>query len=119
MESSCESASSKLLGMGSVWGFAMVRGYQEQSERPFLACLKHFVGYGASEAGRDYNLTYIPDVQLRNVYLPPFKECLEAGARTVMPSFSDLNGMPPTGSKWLMRDVLRDEWGFDGFVVSD
>ena len=100
-------------------GVAMVRGYQENDGPGLLACLKHFVGYGASESGRDYNTTNIPELELRNVYLPPFLACVQAGAASVMPSFSDLNGMPPTGNHWLLQEVLRDEWGFSGFVVSD
>ena len=100
-------------------GVAMVQGYQENDEHQLLCCLKHFVGYGASESGRDYNTTNIPELELRNVYLPPFLACVRAGAASVMPSFSDLNGMPPTGNHWLLQEVLRDEWGFKGFVVSD
>lgn len=100
-------------------GAAMVRGFQNDPEHQLLACPKHFVGYGASESGRDYNTASIPEPELRNTYLPPFKAALDEGALSVMPSFSDLNGRPPTGNRWLLRDVLRDEWGFDGFVISD
>lgn len=100
-------------------GSAMVRGFQNGTEHQLISCLKHFAGYGASEAGKDYNTTNIPEVELRNVYLPPFKACLEAGALTIMTSFSDLNGMPASGNAWLLDDVLRREWRFTGFVVSD
>ena len=100
-------------------GAAMVRGYQNDTSEQLVACLKHFVGYGACEAGKDYNTTNIPEVELRNVHLVPFKAGVDAGAMSLMPSFSDLNGQPPSGNAWLLRDVLRDEWGFDGFIVSD
>ena len=100
-------------------GVAMVRGFQNGTEHQLISCLKHFVGYGASESGKDYNTTNIPEIELRNVYLPPFKACLEAGAMTIMPSFSDLNGMPASGNPWLMQDLLRGEWSFAGFAVSD
>ncbi|MGV0035220.1 MAG: glycoside hydrolase family 3 protein, partial [Candidatus Azotimanducaceae bacterium WSBS_2022_MAG_OTU7] len=98
---------------------AMVRGYQDDPDSPMMSCVKHFVGYGACESGRDYNTTNISENELRNVYLPPFKQAIDAGALSLMPSFSDLNGMPPTGNPGLLRTLLRDEWGFDGFVVSD
>lgn len=100
-------------------GTAMVRGFQNGTEDQLLSCLKHFAGYGASESGKDYDTTNIPEIELRNVYLPPFKACLDAGALTIMPSFSDLNGIPASGNAWLMRDLLRGEWCFAGFVVSD
>jgi len=83
------------------------------------ACAKHFAGYGASESGRDYNTTNIPEHELRDVHLPPFKAALDAGVATVMTSFSDLNGIPATANALLLRQILRDEWRFDGFVVSD
>jgi beta-glucosidase len=83
------------------------------------ACAKHFAGYGASEAGRDYSTTNIPENELRNVYLPPFRAAVDAGVATLMASFSDLNGVPATGNRFLMTQVLREEWQFDGFVVSD
>ncbi len=105
-----------------VLGAAMVRGFQgDDLSRPgsIAACAKHFAGYGASESGRDYNTTSIPESELRNIHLPPFKAALEAGVATFMTSFSDLNGVPATGNEWLLRQVLREEWGFDGFVVSD
>ena len=101
---------------------AMVEGFQgDDLSAPgtIAACAKHFAGYGASEAGRDYNTTNIPENELRNVYLPPFKATVDAGVATLMTSFSDLNGVPASGNRFLMQDVLRDEWDFDGFVVSD
>jgi len=101
---------------------AMVEGFQgEDLSAPgtIAACAKHFAGYGASEAGRDYDTTNIPENELRNVYLPPFKAAVDAGVATLMASFSDLNGIPATGNRFLMTEVLREEWRFDGFVVSD
>ncbi len=101
---------------------AMVRGFQGDDladTGTIAACAKHFAGYGASESGRDYSTTNIPENELRNVYLPPFKAAVDAGVVTLMASFSDLNGVPATGNEFLMRHVLRDEWGFGGFVVSD
>ena len=101
---------------------AMVRGFQGDdltAPGTIAACAKHFAGYGAAESGRDYATTNIPENELRNVYLPPFKSAVDAGVTTLMASFSDLNGVPATGNEFLMRTVLRDEWGFDGFVVSD
>jgi beta-glucosidase len=101
---------------------AMVEGFQgEDLTEPgrIAACAKHFAGYGAAESGRDYATTSIPEIELRNVYLPPFKAAVDAGVATLMPSFSELNGIPPTASEFLLRQVLRDEWHFDGFVVSD
>jgi beta-glucosidase len=106
----------------SVLGAAMVKGFQgDDFSKPgnIAACAKHFAGYGASESGRDYNTTNIPENELRNVYLPPFRAMVEAGVATVMTSFSDLNGVPATGNRFLLQQVLRDEWQFDGFVVSD
>jgi beta-glucosidase len=106
----------------SVLATAMVEGFQgDDLSAPgsIAACPKHFAGYGASEAGRDYNTTNITENELRNVYLPPFKAAIDAGAATIMASFSDLNGIPATGNRFLMTEILRNEWGFDGFVVSD
>jgi beta-glucosidase len=105
-----------------VMGAAAVRGYQGTDlAKPgsIAACAKHFAGYGASESGRDYNTTNIPENELRNVYLPPFKAAIDAGCATVMTSFSDLDGVPATANSFLLRQVLRDEWAFDGVVVSD
>ena len=111
----------------SVLGAAMVRGFQGGAPNgdrldkrgAIAACAKHFAGYGAVESGLDYNTTNIPENELRNVYLPSFKAALDEGVATFMSSFSDLNGVPCSGNEFLMKQVLRHEWGFDGFVVSD
>ncbi|MFA7089970.1 MAG: glycoside hydrolase family 3 N-terminal domain-containing protein [Bacteroidales bacterium] len=106
----------------AVMGEAMVKGYQGTdpgSPESMAACVKHFAGYGAAEGGRDYNSTFLPERVLRNVYLPPFQKAVEAGALTLMTSFNDNDGVPSTGNTFLLRDVLRDEWNFTGFVVSD
>ncbi len=103
-------------------GAAMVRGFQGEDLADPLsiaACAKHFAGYGAVEGGVDYSSANIPENELRNVYLRPFQDALEAGVATFMSSFSDLNGVPATGNDFLMRQVLREEWGYDGMVVSD
>ncbi|HEY6914471.1 MAG TPA: glycoside hydrolase family 3 N-terminal domain-containing protein, partial [Paludibacter sp.] len=108
--------------LASMMGAAMVRGFQGKNlkdKNAMAACVKHFVGYGAAEGGRDYNSTNIPIHLLRNVYLPPFQKAIEAGAATVMTSFNDNDGIPSSGNDFLLRTVLRDEWKFDGFVVSD
>lgn len=106
----------------SVLGAAMVKGFQGDSlshPTSIAACPKHFAGYGAAEGGKDYNSTFIPERRLRNVYLPPFEAAAKAGAATYMTSFNDNDGVPSTGNIFLLRQVLRDEWGFDGFVVTD
>lgn len=106
-------------------GAAMVRGYQgrtpEELAQPghLLACAKHFAGYGAAEGGRDYNTGEISRNTLRNIYLPPFKAALDAGAWTVMSGFHDLDGESVSGSRFLLTEILREEWGFRGFVISD
>ena len=103
-------------------GLAMVRGYQgdDLSDPTALAaCIKHFVGYGAAEGGRDYNTTVITERMLRNTYFPAFKATAEAGAATLMTSFNEIDGIPSTGNKWLLKDILRDEWGWDGMIVTD
>ena len=106
--------------LASVMGAATVRGYQGQdSIVKMAACVKHFVGYGVSEGGRDYNTTWIPEVQLRETYLPPFKAALDAGSLSIMCSFNDINGVPVSANKHLMREILRDEWQYDGLLVSD
>ena len=108
--------------LASALGAAMVEGFQGTDltqAGTIAACAKHFAGYGASESGKDYNTTNIPENELRNVYLPPFKAAVDAGVATLMASFSDLDGVPATGNRFLMRQVLREEWGFGGFVVSD
>lgn len=100
---------------------AMVRGYQgtQLDSTSMAACIKHFVGYGAGEGGRDYNSTYLTERQLRNVYLPPFEAAVKAGAMTLMTSFNDNDGVPSTGNTFVLKDILRGEWGFDGLVVTD
>lgn len=106
----------------SVMGVAMVKGLQtDDLKNPTAigATAKHFIGYGASEGGRDYNSTSITPLSMRNIYMPPFKAAVEAGAVSVMNSFNDNDGIPMTGNRYLLRDVLRDEWGFRGFVVTD
>jgi beta-glucosidase len=93
---------------------AQVRGFQGDflgAPSHILACVKHFAGYGAAEGGRDYDGVDISDDQLWNVYLPPFKSAVDAGVGTVMSAYMDLNGVPATGNRWLLQDVLRDEWG--------
>ena len=103
-------------------GVAMVQGFQgDDFAEPgsIAACAKHFAGYGAVESGRDYATTNIPDTKLRNVYFRPFHAAVDAGVATLMTSFSDLSGVPATGNSYILDDVLRGEWGFDGFVVSD
>ena len=108
--------------LSSVMGAAMVRGYQGDSlndPTSIAACAKHFVAYGAAEGGKDYNSTFIPERVLRNVYLPPFKAAAEAGCATFMTSFNDNDGVPSTANSFVLKDVLRDEWGYDGMVVTD
>ena len=104
----------------SVMGAAAVRGYQgSDSIVRLAACVKHFAGYGVSEGGRDYNSTWIPEVQLRETYLPPFKAAIDAGSLSIMCAFNDINGVPASGNKHLNVDILRHEWQFDGLLVSD
>lgn len=104
----------------SMMGAATVRGYQgSDSIVQLAACVKHFVGYGVSEGGRDYNTTWIPEIQLRDTYLPPFKAALDAGALSIMCSFNDINGVPTSANKHLNVNILRHEWQYDGVLVSD
>ena len=106
----------------SVLGAAMIEGFQGgdlSATGTIAACAKHFVGYGAAESGRDYATTNISENELRNVHLRPFKAAADAGVTTMMTSFSDIDGVPATANEYLVRTVLRDEWHFDGFVVSD
>ena len=122
--------------LSSAMGAAAVEGYQgvdlgatthnreaglSALSRPgsIAACVKHYVGYGAAESGRDYNTTEISEHTLRNVYLPPFRACIDAGCATVMSAFNDLNGVPTSGNQWTIRQILKTEWAFDGIVVSD
>jgi beta-glucosidase len=108
--------------LASTLATAMVRGIQGDSlndPTSLAACAKHYVGYGFAEAGRDYNTTYISEPVLRNVVLKPFHAAKEAGAQTFMSAFNDLNGIPASGNAFTLKKILREEWGFDGFVVSD
>jgi beta-glucosidase len=108
--------------LGSQMAAAQVRGFQGNTlggEEHIVASVKHFAGYGAADGGRDYDSSNISDEQLWNVYLPPFHAAVQAGAGSVMSAYMDLNGVPATGNKFLLRDVLRAKWGFKGFVVSD
>ncbi|RUA11786.1 MAG: beta-glucosidase BglX [Flavobacteriia bacterium] len=108
--------------LGSKIAEAMVKGYQGDdlaAAHTMLACVKHFALYGAAEAGRDYHSVDMSKIKMFNQYLPPYKAAVDAGAASVMTSFNDVDGVPATGNKWLLTDLLRDRWGFDGFVVSD
>ena len=106
--------------LGAAVGAAQVRGFQgDWSAENVIAGPKHFAGYGAAVGGRDYDEADISDHQLWNVYLPPFRAAVEAGAGNVMTAYMDLNGIPASGNRWLFTEVLRDVFGFDGFVVSD
>ncbi len=108
--------------LDSRMGAAMVKGYQGSDfadPTSMAACIKHFAGYGAAEGGRDYNSTMISERSLRNTYLPAFQACVDAGALTLMTSFNEIDGIPSTGNDFLLRDILRGEWGFDGIVVTD
>jgi len=101
--------------LGSLMAAARVRGFQQN----IFATVKHFAGYGAAEAGREYNETEISERTMREIYLPPFKAAVDAGVASVMSAFNDIAGVPASGNAWLTDTVLRREWGFDGFVVSD
>ena len=103
-------------------GAAIVRTTQGENladPENVACCVKHYAAYGAPEAGRDYNAVEVSERMLRETYLPAYRDCLEAGARLIMPSFNSLNGIPSVANKWLMNRVLREEWGFDGVVISD
>ncbi|MGJ1196585.1 beta-glucosidase BglX [Sphingobacterium spiritivorum] len=100
----------------------MVKGYQGNdlaANNTLMACVKHFALYGAAEAGRDYNTTDMSLHRMYNEYLPPYKAAIDAGAGSIMTSFNDINGVPATANKWLMTDLLRQQWGFQGMVVTD
>lgn len=108
--------------LGSMVAKAMVKGYQMDdlmAENTMMACVKHFALYGAAEAGRDYNTTDMSRIRMYNEYFPPYKAAVDAGVGSVMTSFNEVDGIPASGNKWLMTDVLRNQWGFDGFVVTD
>src|SRR5216684_4859847 len=108
--------------LGSVIAAAKVRGFQGKSmadPESVIACAKHYVAYGAIEGGRDYNTVDISEELLREVYLPPFHAAVDAGVGTLMSAFNDLNGIPATANRHTLTEILRDEWKFTGFVVSD
>jgi beta-glucosidase len=106
--------------LGSLIAKARVQGFQGNlSNKNIIACAKHFAGYGFAESGRDYNTVVVSDDVLHNTILPPFKASVDAGVKTFMNSFNDLNGIPATGNTYLQRDVLKKAWNFKGFVVSD
>lgn len=108
--------------LGGLIAKAMVRGYQGSDlskNNTILSCVKHFALYGAPEAGRDYNTVDMSRIRMYNEYLPPYKAAIDAGAASVMASFNEIDGIPATGNKWLLTDLLRKQWGFKGFVVTD
>ncbi|WP_228235580.1 beta-glucosidase BglX [Allomuricauda sp. M10] len=108
--------------LGSRIAEASIKGYQGDdlaAAHTVLACVKHFALYGAAEAGRDYHSVDMSKIKMFNQYLPPYKAAVDAGVASVMSSFNDVDGIPATGNKWLLTDLLRDKWGFNGFVVSD
>lgn len=108
--------------LGSEIAKAMVQGFQGNDltkNNTMLACVKHFALYGAPEAGRDYNTVDMSRIRMYNEYLPPYKAAIDAGVGSVMASFNEIDGVPATGNKWLLTDLLRDDWGFNGFVVTD
>lgn len=108
--------------LGSLIAAARVKGFQGDNlsaVNTVVACVKHYAAYGATMAGRDYNTVDMSLNELWNTYLPPFKAALDAGCGTIMTSFNDLNGIPATGNKYLLKDILRDKWNFNGFVVTD
>src|ERR1700752_4079616 len=108
--------------LGAKISAAQVRGFQGSDPSApgrLLACMKHFAGYGAADGGRDYDSSYLSDAELYNVYFPPFKAAVDAGVGCAMSAYMNLNDVPATGNAFLLRDVLRKEWGFKGFVVSD
>lgn len=108
--------------LSALFGSSKVRGFQGVDLRDqdrIMACVKHFAGYGAVEAGRDYNRVDMSCQKLHEEYLPPYKACVEAGAGAVMAAFNDINGVPCTVNQWLLKDLLRGQWGFDGLIISD
>lgn len=108
--------------LGSQIAKAMVYGYQGKDlslKNTILACVKHFALYGAPEGGRDYNTVDMSHIRMFNEYFPPYKAAVDAGVGSVMASFNEVDGIPATGNKWLMDDVLRKQWGFNGFIVTD
>jgi len=108
--------------LGAIMAKAQVLGFQGPelgTPEHVLACVKHFAAYGAADGGRDYDSSYVPDDLMWNVYFPPFKAAIDAGVGSLMSAYMDLNDVPATGNYWLLHDVLREDWKFQGFVVSD
>ncbi|WEG72842.1 beta-glucosidase BglX [Vagococcus intermedius] len=107
--------------LSSLYSQAMVKGIQKElgATKGLAACVKHFAAYGAAEGGRDYNNVDMSERRLRSEYLPPYKAAIDAGTKMVMTSFNTVDGVPATGNKWLLNDILRKEWGFDGVIISD
>ncbi len=106
--------------LGSIMSYSRVRGFQgDLSNDNIISCAKHFAAYGGAEGGRDYNTVDISERTFRDIYLPPFKSAVDAGAETFMASFNEIGGIPSSGNRFLLTDILRNEWGFKGFVVSD
>ena len=108
--------------LSAMFGSSKVKGFQGtdlREQNRIMACVKHFAGYGAVEAGRDYNRVDMSRQKLYEEYLPPYKACVEAGAGAVMAAFNDINGVPCTVNQWLLKDLLRGQWGFDGLIISD
>ena len=107
--------------LNSLFAKAQVNGYQSGMDKEYsiAACVKHYAAYGAAEAGRDYNTVDMSERNLRDYYLPAYKAAVDAGVEMVMSSFNIINGVPSTGNKWLLDDVLRKEWGFDKILISD
>ena len=108
--------------LGSAIAAAMVRGYQGKdlsNSETVMACVKHFALYGGAEAGREYNTVDMSRIKMMQYYLPPYKAAIDAGAGSMMSSFNEIDGMPATGNRWLLTDLLRNQWKFKGMVVSD
>jgi beta-glucosidase len=108
--------------LASAIGRARIIGLKGNNSNPserVISCVKHFAGYGACEGGRDYNTIDMSEITLRQVYLPPFKACIDAGTESVMTAFNELNGIPSTANRHLLKDILRNEWKFDGIIVND
>jgi beta-glucosidase len=108
--------------LGAEIAKAMVRGYEQgdlSKQNTIMSCIKHFALYGAAEGGRDYNTTDMSRLRMYNEYLPPYEAAVKAGASSIMTSFNEIDGVPATGNRWLLTDLLRNQWGFGGFVVTD
>ncbi len=108
--------------LGSLIAAAMVRGHKWpglKDSTAVMSCVKHYALYGAAEGGRDYNTVDMSYIRMYHDYLPPYRAAVEAGAGSIMTSFNDINGIPSTANQWLLTEVLRNQWGFKGFVVTD